>query len=105
MVDNALGPEASKAAMVWHFPEGSQMLHNRIQIRSGEHSAEAVVLPANGTIHTEKDDTGLQVLGHYSGHLSMVAVFLTGEWVGSKVMNIENRLIVNGPKQILLSIP
>ena len=105
VVDNARGPDASPAALIWHFPEGTKAQDRRIQVRTGDHPAEVVLIPITGILHTEDDGTGLQVQVQNSGQVSLVTVFLTGEWVGAKMSLQENRLVVDGPHQIELPAP
>ena len=74
-------------------------------MRAGDDPAEIVLIPIAGTIHTENDDPGLKVQVQNSGHLSLVTVFLTGEWVGAELSILENRLVMYGPQKIELPIP
>jgi hypothetical protein len=99
VVDDAHGPDTSPAAVFWHLPDGAQTQGERIRLRSGEHPAEMIIVPIAGEIHA--DGTEIQIRS--VGHVSLVTVLLTGEWMGADVNGLEiikgNRRIVIGETQ------
>ncbi len=95
VVDDARGPDASPAAVFWHLPEGAQIQGTRVRLRSGENPAEMVIVPIADEIHADGAEVQIQSVGH----ISLVTVFLTGEWVGAEVNGLE---IVKGNRRIVI---
>jgi hypothetical protein len=106
VVDKADGSTISPAALIWHIPvEDVRVQGQRIRVRDGNDPAEIVLVPIAGTIQMEEDDPGLKIQVENSGTLSLVTVFLTGDWVGSSVNLNEGQLSINGPTQLEIQIP
>ncbi len=101
IMDNANGPAASSAAVVWQLPEGVSANEGRvapmerITLRAGDHPAEMVIIPIAGEIHG--DEGAVQIQG--KGKISAVTVFLTKSWVGAQVSVSEGKLIVTQGEQ------
>ena len=95
VVDDARGPDTSPAAVFWHIPEGAQIQGTRVLLRAGENPAEMVIVPLAGEIHANGNEVQVQS----SGRVSLVTVFLTGEWVGADVNGLE---IIKGNRRIII---
>jgi hypothetical protein len=102
VVDDARGPDASPAALIWHLPEGVSVEEERVNIRAGGSPAEMVFVPIAGNICSTAD--GVQFKS--SGRLVLVTVFLTRDWVGAEVNLLPGSLqIIRENQQITLPIP
>jgi hypothetical protein len=95
VVDDARGPDESPAAVFWHLPEGAQIQGTRVLLRAGENPAEMVIVPLTGEIRSN----GVEVQVQSSGHVSLITVFLTGQWVGAEVNRLE---IVKADQRIVI---
>jgi len=102
VVDDARGPDASPAALIWHLPEGASVEGERVTLRSGENPAEMVLIPLAGNIQPSEDGVQFEA----AGHVALVTVFLTREWVGAEVNLIAGSLeIIQENQQITLPMP
>jgi hypothetical protein len=106
VIDNATGIGTTTAAITWHIPQNELgYSEQRIEIRSGKNPAEMVLVPISGKITIENDDPGLYVKIQNSKSISLVTIFLTGQWTGAEVIRENDQLIINGPTQIKVDIP
>jgi len=102
VVDDGRGPDASPAALIWHLPEGAEVQGTRIRLRPGENPAEMMLIPLAGNIQPIEDGVQFEA----AGHVALVTVFLTREWVGAEVNLIPGSLeIIQGERQITLLLP
>jgi len=91
IMDDAKGPRNQKAAIFWHLPEIHSRVDNRLAIKTGDHPVEMVLIPLDSDLsqtsleYQPENGEGLAV--KYSsltnGDLSLVTVFLTGNWIGA----------------------
>ena len=102
VVDDAQGPASSPAALVWHFPNGTEENDGRIYLRLGENPAEMVLVPLVGNIQPIADGVQFEA----SGRITLVTVLLTQKWVGAEVNLTANSLkIIQENQKITLPIP
>lgn len=117
IVDDAQGPIGHRAALIWHVVGDGQVQGQRIRLRYGNNPAEMLLLPLSpGKVQVEKkpiqgDNPNLQVLydAPANGRLSMVTLFLIGEWVGAEAEITQEAeglvvQIIQGEKRITLSL-
>jgi hypothetical protein len=133
VVDEAEGPSADRAALAWHFVSDEKLepgaedtpaalsgeTHERnvrrIPLRTGEHPAEALVIPLDpggrlDAARGESGDSGLRVVYYPSANdrLRVLTVFLMGEWAGAQAaLDAEGTAlrITQGEAHITLPLP
>jgi hypothetical protein len=97
VVDDAVGPADSQAALVWHVSGADPGREGRFIMRQGASPAEMVVLPRGGGQVMAQADPGasLQTVSFQpseAGRLRAVTVFLRGDWVGAEATVQETEL-------------
>jgi hypothetical protein len=88
VVDDAVGPAGSQAALVWHVAGVDPGREGRFTLREGTSPAEMVLLPRSAGQVSANANLGasLQTVSYQpsdTGRLRAVTVFLTGDWVGA----------------------
>ena len=84
--DQASGPAGQPAAISWNLPGAAPLQGERIALRGGAAPAELVFVGA-GPLQDEAQGDARRVLAlpAQPGHLSLISVLLTRDWVGADV--------------------
>jgi hypothetical protein len=90
VVDRAHGPRASRAAVAWQLPEGAKMEGNRVLMAQSSSPMEMVLISLDPAMTIEQEPpkgaqgNRLLVRSDGEGTLTLVTVFLSGDWLGAE---------------------
>jgi hypothetical protein len=92
VLDEAGGPLAGRAELVWHLTGHAEGEVTRIRLRNGDNPAEFVLVPLlsagrGPAIKTEEADSSQIALSvpAANGQLRVATIFLVGPWIGADV--------------------
>jgi len=101
VIDEASGPAGSPAALVWHAYHARQVEPGRYRLEGRDSPAEIILIPrSDGQISLAEnpplgDNPTGELMFSGRGQLSLISVFLTGEWAEAQVTLDGDRLLLS----------